>query len=398
MPWDILTARNTIVNPQTPISRRTTGLLTLLALATAFGCGLLAGPGVRSSITPQPVQAANPDQPDDAPRPLPEVIRAISPAIVSVGAVKRTYLYDPHAEFFAPFFRRPRAYRQERTPFMGSGFLIDRDGHILTNFHVIEESEEVFVTFTDGRELPARVLDADRFSDVALLKIDAKPEELPTPLELGDSDALAIGQTALAIGNPFGNLIEDPRPTVTRGVVSALHRTFRPDRQNLRVYQDMIQTDAAINPGNSGGPLVDAHGRAIGINTFIVSRTGGSIGLGFAIPINRAKVFVDEVRQYGRLRPLVMDFNIMTLRTPRVNGVIVSEVRPGGPAERARLEVGDIITAVDNRSVATREEFILLMASSQVGQKIQLTVWRSGEERSTIYEITADTSEPPARK
>ncbi|MDK2971631.1 MAG: serine protease Do [Candidatus Sumerlaeota bacterium] len=364
---------------------------TLIA-GIALGCGIMALPGARESLAPPAAYARENGDPL-AERPLTEVIRDISPAVVSIGAVKRMYYYSAYQDFFAPFFRQPRYYRDQKLPYMGSGFLIDRDGHILTNYHVIEDSEKVFVTFTDGREVEAKILDADRFADVAMLKVDVPSDELPEPMELGDSDALMIGETTLAIGNPFGNLIEDPRPTVTKGVVSALHRTFRADRQNQRAYQDMIQTDAAINPGNSGGPLVDAHGRAIGVNTFIVSGNGGSIGLGFAIPINRAKAFVDEVLEFGRLRPLLIDFNVMNLRTPRVQGVVVSEVRPDGPAEAARLEVGDVIVAIDGRAVTSRDELILVLASSQVGRTVEFTVWRSGKERTVNYTITADLKE-----
>lgn len=380
--------------------------LRAIAAAVVFGAGLVAGvylaSGANHTSVLAPVALAQGTARDAAPPPeafVPKsertaMVARVSPAVVSVGAVKRTVLVDPMAQFFDPFLRDPRSSRsiQQRTPYMGSGFVIDRDGHVVTNFHVIDGADAVFVTLTTGREVAAKVLDADRFIDVALLKLDTTnvpSKELPDPLEFGDSDKLQIGEDVMAFGNPFGNLIEDPRPTVTLGVVSALHRTFRPDQQNLRVYQDMIQTDAAINPGNSGGPLVDADGRAVGINTFIFSQSGGSIGLGFAIPINRARAFVDEVRTYGKVRPLALDFSVLTLRTPRVQGVLLNTRDDGGAAKAAGLEIGDVITAVDGRRVMSREEFLLTLASRQAGDTVKFTVWRQGDLREVSYTIAA---------
>lgn len=377
-----------------------------VAASLVFAAGIAAGVWMSAStqqatnlLAPAGAQdtardAAPPAEAFVAKSPRTAMIARVSPAVVSVGAVKRTVLVDPMAQFFDPFLRNPRSSQtiQQRTPYMGSGFLVDREGHVLTNFHVIDGADSVFVTLPTGREVAAKVLDADRFIDVALLRLDLEnvpPKELPDPLEFGDSDKLQIGEDVMAFGNPFGNLIEDPRPTVTLGVVSALHRTFRPDQQNLRVYQDMIQTDAAINPGNSGGPLVDADGRAVGINTFIFSQSGGSIGLGFAIPINRARAFVDEVLTYGKVRPLALDFSVLTLRTPRVQGVLINTREDNGVAKGAGLEIGDVITAVGGRRVMSREEFLLTLASRQVGDTLRFTVWRQGDLREVDYTIAA---------
>jgi S1-C subfamily serine protease len=365
-----------------------TGTLGLFALGLGLGLGLS-----RTGWVPlaPPAHAAPALAAGES---VADVVARISPGVVTVGAVKRTVVYQGYDDFFAPFFVRPRETRQ-RVPYLGSGFLIDREGHILTNFHVIEDSEQVFVTLQNGREYPAQVLEADRFTDIAMLKVDADPDDLPEPMALGDSELLRPGDPVLAIGNPFGNMIEDPRPTVTSGVISALHRSFRPDRANMRVYHDMIQTDAAINPGNSGGPLVDGRGRVVGINTMIVSPSGGSNGLGFAIPISRAKTFVNEIREHGRLRPLMLDFGVMSFNTPRVTGVIISNMMESGPAASVGLEVGDIITRVDGRAVSTRDEFVLTLASKQVGETLELEVWRSGKVRSVTYTVAEADKAPP---
>lgn len=317
------------------------------------------------------------------------MVARVSPAVLSIGAIKRAVVVDPFVDFFNPFVDRRRISTvRQRTPYLGSGFLVDKAGHILTNYHVIEDSEEVFVTLQSGRQVNAEILGADRFADMALLRIDVPADELPSPLEWGDSDELQIGESVMAFGNPFGNLIEDPRPSVTQGVVSALHRSFRPDQRAQRVYANMIQTDAAINPGNSGGPLVDETGRVVGINTFIFSNSGGNIGLGFAIPINRARQFFDEIRQHGRVRPMLVDFDVMGVpRTSRIRGVMVRAMSDNGSAVRAGLEVGDIIVTVDGREVSSRDEFLLILASRQVGDKLNLRVWRAGEIIEVPYTI-----------
>ena len=181
-----------------------------------------------------------------------EAAERVSPSIVSIGASRTTYFVNPFADFFSNFTVYPY---QEKIPYLGSGVIVDPKGLIVTNYHVVQNTDDVFVTLMDGRELPGKVLDADTVLDIALVKIEGK--DLPA-VKLGDSADLMVGEWVLAMGNPFGNLIGDPRPTVTVGVVSALKRSFRAVRDEMRVYQDMIQTDAAINPGNSGGALVNS--------------------------------------------------------------------------------------------------------------------------------------------
>jgi serine protease Do len=318
--------------------------------------------------------------------PVVQVVDDVSPAVVTVGAVKRRVVAQPwYDNFFFPSIRYQERF--DRVPYMGSGFLIDSEGLVLTNFHVIEDATSLFVTFPNGEEFPAQLVDRDRFIDVALLRIDADGRTLPAPLQLGEADNLRIGEQVVAFGNPFGNLIEDNRPTITVGYISALHRSFKPDVRNQRVYQNMIQTDAAINPGNSGGPLVDMAGQVVGMNTFIFSTSGASAGIGFAIPAERLRAFVQEIRSHGRLRPLLLDFAYQTIASQRLRGIQVQGIIPGGPAEKAGLQVGDVVIEADGRPVMDRESFYVLFASKQVGDRVPLRIWRQGELVAIEYEV-----------
>lgn len=349
--------------------------------------GLIASPALasvsKSAVTSR--RSADRTKPETE---VTEVVHDISPAVVTVGAVKRQLVAQQAGDIFFPSIRYSEM--QNRIPYMGSGFLVDKDGYVVTNFHVIEDSESLFVTFPDGREMPATLVDADKFIDIALLKVDAKGQDLPAPLEWADSANMQIGEMVMAFGNPFGNLIEDSQPTVTVGYTSALHRNFRPDVDHQRIYQDMIQTDAAINPGNSGGPLVDINGSVAGVNTFIFSPTGGSIGIGFAIPAKRVRAFVDEVKTFGRLRPLLLDFAYESVRNrdqTNQTGVQVQGLIPKGPAERSGFKLNDVILEADGRAVMSKEDFYILFASKQVGDKIPLKIWRDGKTMDLGYVI-----------
>lgn len=313
----------------------------------------------------------------------------VSAAVVNVGASQTGYAISPYASFFSDYAVFPY---QQRIPYLGSGVIIDRSGLVITNFHVIENSSDVFVTLMDGRELPAKVLDADRILDIALLKVEGG--DLPAA-QLGDSSSLQVGEWVLAMGNPFGNLMGDPHPTVTVGVVSALKRSFRPNQEMQRVYQDMIQTDAAINPGNSGGPLINTAGEVVGINTFIMSRSGGAEGIGFAIPVNRVKQIVDEILKHGKIRSRLMDFQVQNmndrigrlLKSKARTGAVISEMVRGGTAAKAGLEVGDVVTKVDEKAIRDADDFMINVWTKPVGSTVQLEIDRAGERREIRYQI-----------
>ena len=341
-----------------------------------------------------PAEAAGVNHADIARRSLVvEAAEKVSSAVVTIGAIRTGYVrsLDPSFnDFFSPFILYPY---EEKLPYLGSGFIIDPKGYILTNYHVIEGANQVLVTLYDGREMTADIIDADKVVDVAMLKI--KEEKAFPSIPLGDSDDIMIGETVLAIGNPFGNLIEDPHPSVTAGVVSALKRSFNPDPESLRVYTDMIQTDASINPGNSGGPLVNVMGEVIGINTFIMSRTGASHGIGFAIPINRAKAISREIMTHGRIRPLWRDYDCVNLtpylmrllKGPDLSGAVIRRMERGGPAEKSGLKVGDIIRRANGREVRNCSDLIAYFSSLQVGDLFKLDILREGNPYKIEYMI-----------
>ena len=263
------------------------------------------------------------------------------------------------------------------------GVIIDGErGYILTNYHVVEKAREVTVTLADQTELKARVVGLDQGSDMAVLQVE-DGKSLPT-IHLGDSDGLLIGQRVIAIGNPFGL-----SHTVTTGVVSALNRTFKVQND---LFFGFIQTDAAINPGNSGGALLNIDGGLIGINTAIYAQAQG---IGFAIPINRARRIADELISYGRVRPSWLGLSTQTLTpelglhfsVPGNRGVIVTQVEPGSPAQQAGLEKDDIIVRLDTLPISTREGFNRARADYPPGQAMNLTLFRDG--RKVALKVTS---------
>src|SRR2546426_3573362 len=273
-----------------------------------------------------------------------------SPAVVSVSVVTtRVVRTDPfggllHDEFFERFYP-PMEYR-ERIPGLGSGVIVDPGGLVLTNEHVVRNADQITVTLTDGRQFPATLLGATSTYDLAVLKVNGK--NLPAA-PLGDSDHLLVGEWAIAIGNPFGYLLNDTQPTGTAGVISATRRAIKAAATESGVYKNMIQTDAAINPGNSGGPLVNGDGEVIGINTFIFTQGGGSLGIGFAIPINLARRVLGEIQRYGHVRATwpgmlvqpVTPYLARRLGLTELGGVIVARGDPRRPAAPAGLRGGD---------------------------------------------------------
>jgi Do/DeqQ family serine protease len=309
------------------------------------------------------------------------VVRQVAPAVVNIYTLKERrpsaadpFLSDPFFRFFFEDFGGARP-RQAPENSLGSGVIVDATGLIVTNHHVIEDGDQIMVVLSDRREFRAELVGGDEDADLALLDIDA--DGLPA-LPLGDSDLLEVGDLVLAIGNPFGI-----GQTVTSGIVSALARSTPDGRSDL----SFIQTDAAINPGNSGGALVTVDGRLAGINTAIFTRGGGSIGIGFAIPVNLVKALIRSVQSGGEglQRPWLgariqsVDASLASaLGLERPLGVVVNQVRPGGPAARAGLAPGDVILAIGGRDLPDATALNFRLALGTIGESTELRVRRDG--------------------
>lgn len=309
-----------------------------------------------------------------------------------IGNLNRPEIPEgPFGDLFRHFFddeKKFREFEDFNTKSLGSGFVISRDGYVLTNHHVIKDAEEVIVRLSDRRELVAKVIGSDEKSDIALIKIEAKDLPVVRMERKGD---VKVGEWVLAIGSPFGF-----EHTVTAGIVSATGRSL--PREN---YVPFIQTDVAINPGNSGGPLFDMDGNVVGINSQIYSRTGGFMGLSFAIPIDVAMTVVDQIKDKGYvsrgwLGVLIQDVTrelaeSMSLKKPE--GALVSRVLPGSPAEQAGIRVGDVILEFDGREVSTSSSLPPIVGMTKVGSKIKVKVIRDGKPVSlsvTLGELPAD--------
>jgi serine protease Do len=309
-------------------------------------------------------------------------VAAVSPAVVGINVTEvRQYRYrSPWGD--DPFFRQffgDRTYT-ERVQGLGSGFLISPDGYIVTNDHVAGNAKEITVTLTNGEKYKAELVGTDQVADIALLKIGGK--NLPF-IRLGNSDDVIIGEWVIAFGNPFGLFDISDKPTVTVGVVSATKMNLRAEEG--RVYRGMIQTDAAINSGNSGGPLVNSVGEVIAVNAVIYTPNQGSIGLGFAIPINRVKNVVAELKKSGKVeREFWTGLEIQTVdeRVARyfglesAEGVIVSDVKKNSPADRAGFRVGDIILAANGEKTVDEATLMSAVEDAKPGDTVDLTVIR----------------------
>ena len=325
----------------------------------------------------------------------------VSPAVVLVEAkktvrVRMPAFQSPFDQFFFgdPSRRRGPGREVERKQRgFGSGCILDAEGHILTNNHVIAGADELKVTLGDGREFDAEVVGTDEDTDVAVIQIVGDAKDLPT-IVMGDSDQVKVGQWVLAIGNPFGL-----RHTVSAGIVSATGRTI-----GAATYESMIQTDAAINPGNSGGPLVNLHCEVIGINAAIVGR-GGNIGIGFAIPINMAKDILDDLiagrqveRGYLGLLPADVGPDMAeALGYDGAGGALVKEVLPDTPAAQEGLQAGDIVTEYEGRKVENANEFRRRVAETDPGTTVRLKVWRDGKEKAFRVKL-ADRATLPSKE
>lgn len=298
---------------------------------------------------------------------------------------------DPFRRFFDDFLGEipDREYKHMG---LGSGVIIDPEGYILTNQHVVDEASKITVTLSDGRQFKGEVKGQDVRSDLAVIKISARNLPVAT---LGDSDDLKIGEWVVAIGNPFGFALQNPEPTVTVGVVSALHRTLGRIISRDKDYSDLIQTDAAINPGNSGGPLVNLNEEVVGINVAIFTTTGGYQGVGFAIPVNNAKRIIAQLIEgkkilYGWLGVTVQDLTdelAQYFGLSEKKGVLIANVLDDSPAQKAGIKEGDIITQFDNKKVANVKEMLQAVAKSEVGSRVKVDLIRDKKPVNLSVEI-----------
>jgi Do/DeqQ family serine protease len=329
---------------------------------------------------------------DQAVPSLAPLVRQASPAVVNI-ATKGTVQAPQNPLMDDPFFRRffgvPPQQQKREVRSAGSGVIVDAaNGYIITNHHVVENADEIEISLQDHRTLEGEVVGSDAGTDIAIIQIK-NPEDL-VAMPMGNSDVIEVGDFVVAIGNPFGL-----QHTVTQGIVSALGRTGI----SRDGYEDFIQTDASINPGNSGGALINLSGELIGINSAIFSNSGGNIGIGFAIPVNIAKSIMSQLVEFGQVRRgllgvSITDFNTETAKAygidDDVEGAFVQEVAPASAAEKAGLEVGDVIVAVDDQTVANAAELRTAIGLRRSGEKVKISLIRNGKKRdlkATLSEI-----------
>ncbi|MDF2764356.1 MAG: serine protease [Rhodospirillales bacterium] len=347
------------------ISTRLTAPAAILALALTAASPVLAAP---------------------APETFAPLAEKVTPAVVNISSVHQTGAgpmpdlpFDiPEGSPFEEFFRQfgGPGQRPREVMGLGSGFIIDPQGYVVTNNHVVDDASGIKVTLPDGKQFDAEVVGTDPQTDLALLKIDAK-DTLPA-LEWGDSDALKVGDWVMAVGNPFGL-----GGSVTAGIISARSRDI-----HAGPFDDFLQVDASINQGNSGGPTFDLNGRVIGINTAIASPTGGSVGIGFAIPSNLAKPIIQQLREKGRVERGWLGVQVQAV-TPELasalgldepKGALVSDVIPDSPAAKAQLKQGDVILGFDGREVEEMRDLPRIVAETPADKAVELRVWRGGGE------------------
>ncbi|MEM8752618.1 MAG: DegQ family serine endoprotease, partial [Pseudomonadota bacterium] len=331
-----------------------------------------------------------PEAASAAPESFADLAERLSPAVVNISTTQTVEAPQnsgprpqfppgsPFEELFRDFFDGDRQQGPRTANSLGSGFVIDPQGLIVTNNHVIENADEIVVNFIDGTSLPAELVGTDPKTDVAVLKVTP-----PTPLAFvpfGESDSARVGDWVIAIGNPFGL-----GGSVSAGIISARNRDI-----NSGPYDDFIQTDAAINRGNSGGPLFNMDGEVIGVNTAIISPSGGSIGIGFAVPSVLVKTVVAQLREFGRTRrgwlgvriQAVTDELAEGLGLENPSGALVSEVTPEGPAAEGGVEAGDVILRFDGRDVRTMRDLPRMVAETEVGKDVRVVVWRKGKTQT----------------
>lgn len=334
-----------------------------------------------------------------------EVVAATKPAVVNISTTRTIKAPEIPSPFFDdPFFRRffgdefghPRKPREHKQASLGSGVIVNREGYILTNNHVIKDADEIRVRLSDKREFTGKVIGTDPKTDLAVIKINS--DHLPV-VKWGDSDALRVGETVIAIGNPFGLT-----QTVTSGIVSATGRA----NVGIADYEDFIQTDAAINPGNSGGALINVKGELVGINTAIFSTSGGYQGIGFAIPSNMAKVVMENLIKRGKVIRGWLGVVIQPI-TPELakqfglkeeKGVLIGDVVEDGPAEKAGIQRGDVIIEYDGKEVSEPTALRNMVANTKPGKEVKVKIIREGKEKTlqvTIAELPAQMQKVPGR-
>jgi len=363
----------------------------LSTVGCMFVC-LAIGFGVATVLDSTSTLVAQTGAPEaSAPPSFTHLAKQASPSVVNISTVKVVKgrgqfpmpfgSDDPFRDFFEKFFRDqiPKDYRQQS---LGTGFIIDREGYILTNNHVVEKADEIKVKLADDQEFMAKIIGRDPKTDLALIKIEADRDFIPLPL--GDSDQLEVGEWVVAIGNPFGL-----GNTVTAGIVSAKYRQI-----GAGAYDNFIQTDASINPGNSGGPLLNTDAEVIGINSAIFSQTGGNIGIGFAIPINMAKDLLPQLKEGKVIRGWL---GVMIQKiTPELKdkldlkdekGALVADVTKDGPADKARIQRGDVIVVFDGQEIKEMSELPYIVASTPVGKTVTVEVIRKGDKKTFQVKI-----------
>jgi len=385
----------------THTEKRTPWFLTTMAVALV---SVLAGIFLTSGFDlAKEISASAPPATVMVPSSFSEVAKAVSPAVVNISTEKviqneggQPFRHfqspygkdDPFHDFFERFFGdRPQQEFKQRS--LGSGFIIDEEGYIVTNNHVVENADKIKIKLSNGKEYEGEIVGRDLKTDIALVK--SKKIHNVDIVPLGDSDSLEIGEWVVAIGSPFG--LEH---TVTAGIVSAKGRVI-----GSGPYDDFIQTDASINPGNSGGPLVNLRGEVVGINTAIVSRGGGNVGIGFAIPINMARGIIDQLKTSGSVTRGWLGVSIQDLTQElaeyyglkEAKGALVGEVFKGDPADKAGIKAKDVIIEVDGQPIEDSRDLSRIIAGIPVGRKVEVKALRNGKEKTFRLEIAKRTDD-----
>lgn len=366
------------------------GIVLALSGCSATASGQSAPADAKASSQNKPIIQASPAFHSTEAGTIADVVEGVLPSVVSVTSTKKARTQSQHP--FDLFFGAPNRGQPQQG--LGSGVILSADGLVVTNNHVIDGADVVQVQTHDDREFEAKVVGADPKSDIAVLKLQGELGEL-TPIRVGDSSSLRLGDVVLAVGNPFG-----VGQTVTMGIVSA---TGRSD-MGIVDYENFIQTDAAINPGNSGGALVNMSGELVGINTAILSRSGGSMGIGFAIPTNMAGPIVDALRSDGtvtrgflgvRIQDLDADLR-SALGLGEQDGVLIADVESGGAADRGGLRSGDVVTHIGKEAIGTTGQFRNFIAAAGAKAKVKLAVVRDGKKQTLTVKLDALPSEGAA--